>query len=171
LADNAIGNNDRNANREVKTIVDTYRETYTLLLRFCQVNAVDEMAPLWSRLANCSKNEQQSVIQQELTKVCLMRGLAPDIYCPVVTTGLRQMVVSLNFAGFGPDDLSSGCQPFMVTYTGATDYYRAQENASVAQQLEHGTANATLADIRELKEKEKVKLPRDLAQVGLTLQR
>ena len=171
LAENAVGNNDRNANREAKTIIDTYRETYTLLLRFCQVNTVDNVAPLWSRLANCSKNEQQSVIQQELTKVCLGRGLAPDIYCPVETTGLRQMVISLNFPGFGPDDLASGCQPFLVTYTGASDYYRAQENASVAQQLEQGAANATLADIRELKEKERIKLPRDLAQVGLTLQR
>lgn len=171
LAETAGGANQRNANREAKTILDAYRETYPTLLRFCEVHAVEEVAPIWTRLANCSKTEQQSVIQQELTRVCLGRGLAPDLYCPVVTTGLRQMIVSLNFAGVGPDDLSAGCQPFLVTYTGASDYYRAQETANIAQQLEQGTANATLADIRELKEKEKIKLPRDLAQVGLTLQR
>lgn len=41
----------------------------------------------------------------------------------------------------------------------------------VANQLEQGTAQASLSDIRDIREKEKVKLPRDLHQVSLTLQR
>ncbi|KAI2512522.1 adenylate kinase [Fragilaria crotonensis] len=42
----------------------------------------------------------------------------------------------------------------------------------VANQLEQeGTANATLADIRDIRDKEKVKMPQDLHQVSLALQR
>jgi hypothetical protein len=81
------------------------------------------------------------------------------------------MVTSFNFAGHGSDDLSTGCQPFLIVYTGAGDYYRAQESAAVAAQLDQGSANASLADIRELKSSEKVKMPKDLHHVSLTLQR
>lgn len=157
--------------REQKSVDEVYRETYGLLLRFGQVEQVDLLAPIWTRLANCAKGEQQSVLQQELTKVCLARGLAPELNCPVVTTALKQMVTTFNFAGHGNDDLTSGCQPFLIAYTGSGDYYRAQEAAAVAAQLDHGNANASLADIRELKNTEKLRMPRDLHQVGLTLQR
>ena len=157
--------------REPKGVLDAYRETYTVLQRYCQVAAVDDLAPLWKRLARGGKGEQQSILQQELTRVCSTRGLTPDVYCPAVSTGLKQMVASLNFAGHGPDDLTAGCQPFLVTYTGTDDHYRAMDHAMVANQLDQGTANASLADIREIREKEKVKLPRDLNQVSYTLQR
>lgn len=60
----------------------------------------------------------------------------PDIYCPVVTTGLKQLVKSLNFAGHGPDDLTGGCQPFLVAYTGPEDHYQALDSATEANQLD-----------------------------------
>jgi hypothetical protein len=157
--------------REPKGVMDAYRETFPVLLRYCHVATVGELPPLWNRLARGSKGEQQSVIQQELTRVCVGRGLTPDLYCPAVTTGLKQMVSSLNFAGNGPDDLAAGCQPFLVVYTSQNDHYRALDNATVANQLDQGTANASLADIREIREKEKVRMPCDLNQVSLTLQR
>lgn len=157
--------------REPKGVLEAYRETYPVLLRYCQVTTVDELAPIWSRLARCAKGEQQSVIQQEMTSVCVARGLTPDLYCPAVTTGLKQVVSSLNFAGNGPDDLSAGCQPFLVAYTNQSDHYRALDDATVANQLDQGTANASLADIRDIRAKEKVKLPGDLNQVSLTLRR
>lgn len=43
-------------------------------------------------------------------------------------------------------------------------------NAMVANQLDQGTANASLADIQDIKDKERVKLLQDLHQVSLTLQ-
>jgi hypothetical protein len=155
---------------EQKSVDEVYKETYGILLRFGQVDQVAHLAPIWSRLANCAKGEQQSVLQQELTKVCLARGLAPELYCPVVTTGVKQMVTTFQFAGHGGDDLTSGCQPFLVSYTGSGDYYRAQDTAAVAVQLDQGSTNASLADIRELRSTEKVKMPKDLHQVSLTLQ-
>jgi hypothetical protein len=91
---------------EQKSVDEVYKETYGILLRFGQVDQVAHLAPIWSRLANCAKGEQQSVLQQELTKVCLARGLAPELYCPVVTTGVKQMVTTFQFAGHGGDDLT-----------------------------------------------------------------
>ena len=157
--------------REPKGVMEVYRETYTVLQRYCQVAAVEELAPLWNRLARGGKGEQQSILQQELTRVCVARGLTPDVYCPAVSTGLKQMMASPNFAGHGPDDLTARCQPFRITYTGTDDHYRAMDHAMVANQLDQGMANASLADIRELREKEKVKFPCDLNQVSYTLQR
>ena len=157
--------------REPKGVMEAYRETYPVLLRFCQVATVEELAPIWGRLARGSKGEQQSIIQQELSSVCGDRGLTTDLYCPAITTGLKQVVTSLNFVGNGPDDLAAGCQPFLVVYTSQQDHYQALDDATVANQLDQGTASASLADIRDIREKERIKLPRDLNQVSLTLRR
>ena len=157
--------------KEPRTIREAYKETYPTLMRYCRVQTAKEVAPLWDRLANAHKGEQQTILQQEFAKVCAHRRLNPELGCPVVTTALKQMVMSFNFTGFGPDDLSTGCNPFQVTYVGAMDYYQAQEAAGMAQQLDQGLHGATLADIQAIKEKEKVRFPTDLHQVGTTLHR
>lgn len=162
---------DRNDEREPKRVSDVYRETYTTLMRHCHVDNVDDVPSLWRRLANASKGEQQSIIQHELSKVCLVRGLAPELYCPVVTTLVKQTITTFAFVGTGVDDLSSGCTPFLVSYAGAQAQQEANEVANLALQLDQGTNQATLADVRSIREKEKVKLPRDLHQVAVTVQR
>lgn len=153
LAENVGGLGGRPGREEPKGVMEAYRETYTVLQRYCQVATVDELAPVWNCLARGGKGEQQSILQQELTCVCAARGLTPDVYCPAVSTGLNQMVASLNFAGHGPDDLTAGCQPFLVTYTGSDDHYHAMDQAMVANQLDQGMANASLADVRKIREK------------------
>ena len=155
-----------------KGIAEAYKETYPVLLRYNCVDGANKVAPVWRRLANAHKSEQQTILQQEFAKVCSNRGLTAKLYCPVVTTGLKQMVTSFKFAGVGPDDLATGCTLFQVTYTGASgDYYAAQATAGVEQQLEQGTSNANLLDIQAIKDKEKVRFPKDMHQVGITLQR
>ena len=161
---------DRNA-RGPKSVEEAYRETYPVLLRFCHVDSVEALAPLWGRLARGSKGEMHSILQQEFTKVCAGRGLTPDVYCPAVTSNVKQLVTSLNFAGHGKDDITVGCQPFLVAYSGADDHYRAMDDATLANQFDQGTANPSLADIREIRDKERIKLPKDLNQVGYTLRR
>ena len=104
--------------RAPKTIAEAYRETFETLLRFCDVAAVENVAPVWARLANCKKGEQHVVLTQELHNVCL----STEIYAPIVTTTLKQMVVSFNFVGDGTDGLTSGCQPFAVSYAGSTHH-------------------------------------------------
>ncbi|KAI2501865.1 hypothetical protein MHU86_12630 [Fragilaria crotonensis] len=155
--------------REPKSVADTYRETYRTLLRFGNVDNVNELAPVWHRLANCHKSEQHVVLTQEFHKVCMSRGLSTEYYSPIVTTSLKQMVVGLQFIGHGPDDLSSGCQPFLVSYSGTTNHYQAVAAADEGNQLARGDQNANLADYRVIREKEKVKFPRDATETAITL--
>ena len=105
--------------RAPKTIAEAYRETFETLLRFCDVVTVENVAPVWACLANCKKEEQHVVFTQELHKVCISRGLSTEIYAPIATTTLKQMVVSFNFVGHSADDLTSDCQPFVVSYVGS----------------------------------------------------
>ena len=104
--------------REQKTIAEAYKETHRVLLRFCNVAHVDDVAPVWKRLANCHKSEQHTLLTQELQKVCVARGLSTQLYVPVVTTTLKQMIVGFQFPGHSADDLGTGCQPFLVAYAG-----------------------------------------------------
>ena len=157
--------------KEPRTIADTYKETYRTLLRYCNVREPDEVAPVWSRLANCHKSEQHTVLTQELQKVCMARALSTELYTPVVTAGLKQMVVGFQFIGHGAEDLSTGCQPFQVVYTGSANHYMALAAASVSHQLAQGEHSASLADYRTIREKEKVRFPRDVTEVSITLHR
>ena len=158
--------------REPKRVDEVYRETYMTLLRHCRVEHPDKVAPLWRRLANAAKGEQQAIIQHELTKVCMVRGLAPELYCPVVTTAVKQTITSFMFAGSGIDDLTTGCNPFLVVYAGAARAQQeAREVANLSHQLDQGVNQASLADVHSIRDKQKVKLPRDLHQVAVTLQR
>ena len=52
--------------RGPKTVQEVYKETYRTLLRFCNVAQPTEVAPVWSRLANCAKSEQHTILVQEL---------------------------------------------------------------------------------------------------------
>lgn len=157
--------------KEPRTVADTYKETYRTILRYCNVRDLEGVAPLWSRLANCHKSEQHTVLAQELQKVCMARGLSTELYTPVVTSGLKQMVVGFQFIGLGTDDLTTGCQPFQVVYAGSVNHYTALAAASVSHQLAQGEHSASLADYRTIREKEKVRFPKDVTEVAITLHR
>ena len=165
----AAGGVDEPAAREPKTVADTYRETYRTLLRFSNVGSITELAPVWNRLANSHKSEHHTILTQEFHKVCMSRGLSTEYYAPIVTMSLKQMIVGFQFVGHGPDDLSSGCQPFLVTYSGKDDHYLAVAAADVGNQLSQGEQNATLSDYREIRAKEKVKFPKDVMDASITL--
>ena len=157
--------------REQKTIIDAYKETYATLLRYGNVSHPEDVAPVWTRLANCAKSEQHIVLSQEFQKVCMARGLSSELYNPVITSTLKQMVVGFQFEGHGADDLTSGCQPFLVSYSGSASHYQAVAAASVSNQLSQGEQSATLSDYRAIRDKEKVKFPRDISEVCITLLR
>ena len=58
--------------REPRSMREAYRETYILLLRHFRVATVKELAPIWGCL-------QQSMLQQELSRVCAEWGLLTDV--------------------------------------------------------------------------------------------
>ncbi len=164
------GPEDRGA-KEPKTIQDAYKETYRTLLRFCNVSEAAQVAPIWSRLANCLKSEQATIIPQEFHRVCMARGPDTALYAPIVTTGVHQMIMGFQFVGHGVDDLGSGCQPFLVAYAGNASHTEALSAATLANQLTQGEHQASLTDYRALREQEKVKFPRDITEVCVTLSR
>lgn len=155
--------------RESKSIAETYKETHRVLLRFCNVAGVDDVAPVWKRLANCHKSEQHTLLTQELQKVCMSRGLSTQLYVPVVTTTVKQMIVGFQFPGHNADDLGTGCQPFLVAYAGKAHHLRVTAASAVADQLAQGDQNASLADIRTIREGEKIKFPLNASEVCVTL--
>ena len=165
------GDGTERATREPKTIQDMYKETYRTLLRYGNVTDIAAVAPIWSRLANASKSEQHTIMTQEFQRVCMARGLSTDIYTPVVTAGLKQMIAGMQFVGHGVDDLCTGCQPFQVAYAGSANHYRALADASVSNQLSQGEQNASLADYRTIREQERIKFPRDITEICITLTR
>lgn len=165
------GEVDDRGPREVKTVQDVYKETFTTLLRFCNVTSPTDVAPVWARLANCGKSEQHTIITQDMQRMCMARGLATNLYTPIVTTGLKQMITGFMFVGHGVDDLSSGCQPFQVAYSGSTNHMQALAAASIGHQLAQGDNQATLTDYCAPREKEKVKFPRDTMEVAFSLSR
>ena len=59
--------------KEAKSVQDVYRETYGTLLQYCRVAQVGDVAPLWRRLANCTKSERYTIVTQELQRVCMER--------------------------------------------------------------------------------------------------
>ena len=101
----------------------------------------------------------------------MSRGLSTELYVPIITATLKQMVVGFQFVGNGVDDLSSGCQPSLVSFADSTNHMQALEAASIGNQLAQGEQSASLADYRTLREKEKVRFPRDVMEVGITLGR
>ncbi|KAI2490266.1 hypothetical protein MHU86_24316 [Fragilaria crotonensis] len=162
---------EERSTREPKAIHEFYKETYRTLLRFGNVTTPEAVAPVWRRLANCTKSEQHTILVQEFQRVCMARGLSTEFYVPVVTAGLKQMVTGLQFLGHGVDDLSTGCQPFMVAFTGSTNHRQALESATIGNQLAQGEHSASLTDYVTLRANEKIKFPRDVMEVGITLGR
>lgn len=99
------------------------------------------------------------------------RGLSIEIYTPVVTTALKQMVVGFQFPGHGADDLSLGCQPFLVSFSGGQHQSQALAAASLANQLAQGEQSASLTDCRSIRDSEKIKFPQSVEQVCISLMR
>jgi hypothetical protein len=90
-----------------------------------------------------------------MLKLCMARGLSTELYVPVVTTILKQMIVGLRFPGLISDDLTTGCQQFLVAYAGKSHHLQVTAASSVANQLAQGDQNASLADIRTICKRER----------------
>ena len=56
---------------EPKGIMEAYKETYTVLLRYSRVETANGVAPVWKRLANANKAEHHAMLQQEFAEVAL----------------------------------------------------------------------------------------------------
>ena len=96
---------------------------------------------------NSAKKKQHTILVREFQRVCMARDLLTELYVPIVTATLKQMIVGFQFAGHDMDDLSTaGGQPFLVLYAGSRNHLQALEAASIGNQLTHGEHSASLLD-------------------------
>jgi hypothetical protein len=94
---------------------------------------------------NSAKKKQHTILVREFQRVCMARDLLTELYVPIVTATLKQMIVGFQFAGH--DILSTaGGQPFLVLYAGSRNHLQALEAASIGNQLTHGEHSASLLD-------------------------
>lgn len=111
---------------------------------------------MWGRLANCSKSEQHTILKQELLqKVCMARGLATELYISIIMAALKQMILGMQFVGHSIDDLTTRCQPFIVTYSGSANHLEALAASSIRNQLAQGEHSTRLEDYREIRKRER----------------
>ncbi len=91
----------------------------------------------------------------------MARGLLTELYVPVVTTILKQMIMGFQSPGghSSAGNLTTDCQPFMVAYAGKAHHLHVTTASSVANQLAQGEHNASLADNCTIREGEKIKFP------------
>ena len=94
-----------------------------------------------------------------------------ELYIPIITNGLKQMIVGFLFVGHGIDDLSLGFQPFQVAYSGTANHLESLAVASISHHFAQGDQAASLTDYATIKEKEKVRFLRDTVDVAITLTR
>jgi hypothetical protein len=81
------------------------------LLRYSRVEDTDHLGTRCACLANAAKAEQQTVLSQEFTNVCLARGLAPELYAPVVSTAIKTGGEVLLLQAAVPMNLRGGVAP------------------------------------------------------------
>lgn len=71
---------DEGRAREPKSIQEVYRETFSMLTRYCNVEQPQDVAPIWKRLANSTKSEHHTIMTQESQRVCNERNLSTGRY-------------------------------------------------------------------------------------------
>ena len=119
LAENVGGNR---APQEPKNVAEAYREMYPLLHRFCQVEILWKGFHLFGAgLPQCKRHI--AVNSAAGAEQGLYRERA-DTQCVQPCGHIEmQLVTSLYFVGNGQDNIVSGCQQFLVKYTGTDDHY------------------------------------------------
>ena len=167
----ADGAGDRTVAQEVKTVAEVYRETYRTILRFGNVAQVEQLAPVWQRLANSQKASTTLYSAYKSSNACVWRGVCLQSSCPDHHGDLKTDGGWIPVCGPRRGQLESGSQPFVVSFAGSSNHMQALEAVSIGIQIAQGKQSASLADYRTLREKEKIRFPHDIMEVCITLGR
>jgi hypothetical protein len=87
----------------------------------------------------------------------------------LITPTLATKIVMFQFGQTNMDDLEEGIQPFSVAYRNPTDTRAAKDNAENYDLLHQGALGATMPDIVQFRETDKVVMPTTAIQVSATL--
>jgi hypothetical protein len=163
--------NDAAAQREQrakeKTPNDYYGEGLVILLRVCHVATSAELPKLWHMIAQSTKRNERTVIEETFRAVADSLNLLP--FVPHVSPAFAKKLVTLAFSHYDVDDLEEGIHPFLATFKDQRARAEARHITNLYDDVMMG-AGAQLSDLAALRAAEKVGVPLDLISVGYTYQ-
>jgi hypothetical protein len=150
-----------------KTPSDYYGEGLVILLRVCHVATSAELPRLWHMIAQSTKRNERTVIEESFRSVADSLNLLP--FVPHVSPAFAKKLVTLAFGHHDIDDLEEGIHPFLTTFRDQRGRAEARRITNLYDDVMLG-AGAQLADLAALRAAEKVGVPLDLISVGYTYQ-
>ena len=136
------------------------------LLRVGQVGTADDLQPVYHALASAPKKLERPTIQSHVDAAADLMG---NSNAPIITASLATKIASLQFGMTDLDDLEDGVQPFSVGYRTPTSARIARTQVGDYDTLLQSNAGATLTDIQQFRDADKVTLPTEVLQVSATL--
>ena len=120
-------------------------ERFDLLLRLSRAQNEQQLAPIWSRLANTKKSSWASTVQAAYDSV--KENLNEPHLTMVANTAMVNTTVSLSWYLTTKDAIDTGINPFRF---GETDLEAAQQLQATIELMLSGQANPTLADAQHV---------------------
>jgi hypothetical protein len=152
-----------------KTPTGRWGPHLTKLLRIAQVATVAELAPIWVELAKTPKRLERPTMQAWADTTAANLGMPSS--APIITPALAAKIIIFQFdPAYGHvDNLEDGIQPFLVGYRNPLAVQAARDNAGNYDLLHQGSVGATMVDILQFKNSDKIAMPTAIIHVTLAL--
>ena len=149
------------------TIEKRWSVNLPTLLKFCHVNTVQELNPMWAALTRGPRKEERTILGAALNDHVASAQAATSVQFPV-TKELFSTIVNLTFWSGDPDSLEEGLHPFRTVYTSTSKLAQDQANLLTYDAL---AADGTLRleDVQLFQQVFKSHWPVDYLQLDTTL--
>lgn len=128
------------------TIDKRWSVNLNLLHKYCMVQDISQLTPIWSSLAKGPKKEERMILQAALDNHARSPGAATSARL-TVTKELLNTVVRLVFWSGDLDMLEEGLHPFQTLYTSTTKQAQDQAKLRLYDSLAQG-GNLHLEDVK-----------------------
>jgi hypothetical protein len=155
--------------RAVRTTTPSTRwgEGIRPLFNIHQVHSAAELAPVWGAVASCPRRLERATLQSFATQTAFALGIQNS--APLITPTLATRITDLQFAPHDFDNLDDGVLLFSVASRNLADADAARLNAQHYDQMLEGSLGATLPNLIQFRETDRVSLPTTIAHVSVTL--
>jgi len=152
--------------QENRTVLACFRQNTTHLLCYCNVQTVDQLPPIWDKIAWTDKVHVPATIQQAMEAASLdVTGHDCEFQ---VTTSLSTKIVTLAWRSLDVDDLANGLTPFLLAPRAPHKCTEQQWQVDISSIVYSGMT-ATLADAIRLLADNNAWVPLDWVQAKTAL--
>ena len=145
-----------------KTLRGHYGAALDTLLRITRAPSETSLPPLYTAVAQASKNNLRAVVQQHLDEAANLLGWSA--HTPIATPELCRRINQANYAHYDLDELTEGIQPFICGFRTVQNQSYLSSKLAAYDTLMNGESAARLTDIYNLQEIEKINLPTTMLQ-------